>query len=352
MILPDLAKASPDQSHCAELLRQGVVDFFQERSGYVNESDVRNFLLDEQASTSSRTTGGSVKASYGAFAGKVNLSAQQAEASRKLFTKDDAEIVKNEGGFLRDVRTISRDALTAFNQCLQLSSHGIQVEVQVNPDQLGATFTVRHGTHGSTSQLQSLQMFPVGAFVCRGNLAGMANTGGLIDTSALNMTCERKHTLDEKGNPTAPAATIVVETKQGAFRRYFTALRPPPEVKVEPPPPVPSGAVLAFDQESCPEGWEDFNSGAGRVVIGVGKSQGLTERKHLDVGGSETHLLTIDEMPAHDHGGLWGGGESMAGMNNGDRYHTAGHNKIRSDGGGKPHNNMPPFIALRLCRKL
>ena len=29
-------------------------------------------------------------------------------------------------------------------------------------------------------------------------------------------------------------------------------------------PPVPSGAIVAFDLEECPEGWDDFESADGR----------------------------------------------------------------------------------------
>lgn len=121
---------------------------------------------------------------------------------------------------------------------------------------------------------------------------------------------------------------------------------------------VPRGAVMAFDLESCPSGWEPFSRAAGRTVIGVGKGQRdqndkpLTQRSLGDTGGAEQHTLTIPELPKHDHGGVWGGTESVAGMLNSYRTHTQGHKKVEAQGEGKSHNNMPPYVALLYCRKL
>lgn len=42
-------------------------------------------------------------------------------------------------------------------------------------------------------------------------------------------------------------------------------------------------------------------SPAGRVMGIAGSGSGLTPRAIGDVSGSETHTLTIDEMPAHNH---------------------------------------------------
>ncbi len=110
---------------------------------------------------------------------------------------------------------------------------------------------------------------------------------------------------------------------------------------------TPRNAIMAFDQAECPSGWEDFHHARDRFILGAGAkySVGAT-------GGAETHRLTVEEMPSHDHGGIWGGDGGKAGMNNDYAYHSAGHLRIASQGGGRPHNNMPPYIALRWCKKI
>lgn len=124
---------------------------------------------------------------------------------------------------------------------------------------------------------------------------------------------------------------------------------------------VPDGAVIAFDRrDGCPRGWSQFNAGISRVIVGAGKPRSLpsggvdtvlSAREFNEAGGEETVRLTLDQMPTHDHGGLFAGDGNQAGMLNEWTYHAAGYEQIRAQGGSQPHNNMPPFIALYYCKK-
>lgn len=123
---------------------------------------------------------------------------------------------------------------------------------------------------------------------------------------------------------------------------------------------IPKGTVAAFALLECPTGWSDFNEGAGRVIIGVGKGDGLTERKLLDDGGEEMVKLTIKQLPTHSHPYIdtyyydQNVGAPQCQTPKGDgagecRDHTK---ETRPSGENQPHNNMPPFIVLRYCKKL
>ena len=71
-----------------------------------------------------------------------------------------------------------------------------------------------------------------------------------------------------------------------------------------------------------------------------------------NTGGEESHILTINEMPAHSHrisnrdGGTSGWGLTMGGPPNGS---------VSTDpdvGGSQPHLNMPPYFSLAFIMKL
>jgi microcystin-dependent protein len=87
---------------------------------------------------------------------------------------------------------------------------------------------------------------------------------------------------------------------------------------------LPRFTVLAFYSSDIPKGWAPCNGKiyklndkgiaietieggtycpdlSGRMIISTGKGGGLTERKRNDVGGFETHTLSVDEIPSHNH---------------------------------------------------
>lgn len=139
-------------------------------------------------------------------------------------------------------------------------------------------------------------------------------------------------------------ATLIVAAAEGIFGALSSLLGPP----------VPPGAVVAFDGECPKEGWEPYQIGAGRFLLGADKTRDLH-----DEGGSEKHTLTLEEMPIHNHDG---GGFLVA--RNGENTVKSETDKIGKDeinirhglemfamGGGQPHNNMPPYLVVNFCEK-
>lgn len=148
-------------------------------------------------------------------------------------------------------------------------------------------------------------------------------------------------------------------------------------------PSIGEGAVIAYDREAgCPTGWVPFEKGKARVIVGAGEkfmpgfdkgSDGnfLTKRGHLEYGGAEHHTLMVDEITEHEHEyaektngflmhtipgtNLPGGSLLLAISTNGEGRNSLIVEKsggiVGRDGPAKPHNNMPPYIALYFCKK-
>ena len=76
-------------------------------------------------------------------------------------------------------------------------------------------------------------------------------------------------------------------------------------------------------------------------------------------GGESNHTLTIDEMPSHGHRVLY---HKADGTDNRGGYEWSTPNDISDvaitssliehTGGNQPHNNMPPYLAVYMWRRI
>lgn len=68
-------------------------------------------------------------------------------------------------------------------------------------------------------------------------------------------------------------------------------------------------------------------------------------------GGEATHVLTVNEMPAHSHG-LYASDMTGTGGNV-FRYGEYSQRTVqsKSTGGGAAHNNMPPYLAVYVWKR-
>jgi hypothetical protein len=76
-------------------------------------------------------------------------------------------------------------------------------------------------------------------------------------------------------------------------------------------------------------------------------------------GGEATHTLTKDEMPSHNHYAAVSGGTDSYGQNRtaigSFSIKTQGYSDsstIFSAGGGAAHNNMPPYLAVYMWKRI
>ena len=95
--------------------------------------------------------------------------------------------------------------------------------------------------------------------------------------------------------------------------------------------------------------WSAF--GAGKTLVGLDSGDGDFDTAE-ETGGSKTHTLTVDEMPAHKHtvnvsasGALmcYKAGESANGI--------AIDSRVGSTGGGSAHSIVQPYIVTYMFKR-
>jgi microcystin-dependent protein len=91
----------------------------------------------------------------------------------------------------------------------------------------------------------------------------------------------------------------------------------------------------------------------GRVMISAGQGLGISNYAVGEVGGTESTTLTVAQMPSHNHGvsvpdtlvdvHACKGKKCVQGL--------VGQNATttQNTGGGQPHDNRPPYLAMTTC---
>lgn len=135
-------------------------------------------------------------------------------------------------------------------------------------------------------------------------------------------------------------------------------------------PEFPIGGICLWSgsQDNIPNNWVlcDGNNGTpdlrNRFIVGSGDKYQVG-----DIGGEETHVLNVDEMPRHDH--IYGPYDSppsyipynppYLGFTVNAPSSTSGSNYRKKfsvvteyTGNNQPHNNLPPYYALCYIMKV
>jgi len=119
----------------------------------------------------------------------------------------------------------------------------------------------------------------------------------------------------------------------------------------------PQGAIVMWPDESPPEGWAVCDGSNGTpdlrdlFILGAGDTYSSG-----DTGGEKEHQLTIAEMPSHSHGYRR---TNRRNSRRGNRNYNTRQNPMSfrntntgSTGGDQPHENRPPYYALKYIMRL
>jgi microcystin-dependent protein len=138
------------------------------------------------------------------------------------------------------------------------------------------------------------------------------------------------------------------------------------------PGSVPMGTIIAFalSPENIPVGWLPCNGSvipteyqelitalgssntpnlAGQTFVGTGQAASGTTYQLGETGGSETHTLSLLEMPAHAHNYTYTNpiGQESDAFYSGDYWGPASVGGATDEqGGNQPHSIMQPFYVV------
>ena len=119
----------------------------------------------------------------------------------------------------------------------------------------------------------------------------------------------------------------------------------------------PVGAIYMSVSSTSPEilfggKWEQIQN---RFLLAAGSSYTAG-----NTGGEATHTLTKNEMPTHSHEIYSGYGDVVSNVSDAYRYQTWGSSDrgwktgnlgTSNIGGGKAHNNMPPYLVVYMWKR-
>lgn len=347
---------------CTEILRQGVYDTLNEESGTALASQQRAMLCTEDSAESEKSRSGAIGGSYGGFGASVASSRANRNAYKKAMCSDNAS-EEDLRAFARLVKAEASEVVAnSWTKCEEMNAKGVRAELTQD---IGAA-SIGAYVSGASADVMGYDITPsniADQVSCTGSLSKATEDQPVRLLSTFQyLSCKGPVKGDADGRPTsAPGFTINLKTSQGElqyFARSFVRDVTSEEAKhlmnaINQRTEILSSAVLAVEGVDCPQGWESYSAAAGRTIVGAGSGAGLSARVAGKVGGEEDHLLTVAEMPEHTHAGevSTGAGISAAHIANVPGQLTLNRRRIGGAGGSRPHNNMPPFIVMTLCKR-
>lgn len=155
--------------------------------------------------------------------------------------------------------------------------------------------------------------------------------------------------LDHTKNPPQPifyskaeVDKLLEDCKEAAKRAALLAANPVGKLWASDDPTSPASIVGGT--------WERIKD---RFILAAGDTYAAGS-----TGGEATHTLTVDEMPQHNHSIGWR--YSFSSDNTGyPQLISSGNIRVRYEetwsantGGNQPHNNMPPYLAVYIWKRV
>ena len=111
----------------------------------------------------------------------------------------------------------------------------------------------------------------------------------------------------------------------------------------------PVGSIYLSASETSPASlfggtWERIED---RFLLAAGSTYGAGS-----TGGEAAHTLTVDELPSHNHTYTIPGNETGTSWYGASGTAKGAPQSSGDSGGGQPHNNMPPYLAVYMWKRV
>lgn len=220
----------------------------------------------------------------------------------------------------------------------------------VNGHALSADVTVTK-SDVSLGSVDNVQQMPISYLDTDGTLAANSDTKVASQKAVKTFAQPKDSDLTTIAGLTATTNNFM-QAKSSAW-----ASRTPAQVAIDILPYIyPIGCIYTSTNSTNPATslgfgtWSAF--GAGRVPVGFDSGQTEFDTDE-ETGGAKTHTLSTGEIPAHNHnyattrGNIgWTGGSGQ-----GSDPQLGNGNTTVNTGGGGAHNNLQPYIVVRMWKR-
>ena len=192
--------------------------------------------------------------------------------------------------------------------------------------------------------------------------ADISATAAIAFSKLADLTASRALVSDSNGDVSASAVT---STELGYLDGVTSAIQTQLDAKTTQLATLqavyPVGAIYISVSSTNPASifgfgtWVTTNT-TGRMLIGVQSSNSRWDTA-LETGGDEEITLNENQIPSHRHGGIYPSGASGGYSQAFDVDHPQTGADLGSQkyttytGGGQPHDNMPPFVAVYMWQR-
>lgn len=303
------SSAAMSQSDCAALLSDGIFETFRQTSSGYSASQFHQAMCNGTIHSVSRDSSSSAGVNFLGIDFSLGLSTQDAQRFQSFYQQTfcqqaaGAQQAATQNEFV--TRLASREVLTQFNECVRLTSRGLDQSIFVRPDGRLVRFTLSFRKNQPSDPnpiVRNILISPSDAATCTGSIA--ANLA--LDENRYLLQCERNGT---------EAASITIDTSLGTVSKDLPAVPPPPTATDLVMAALPKGTILAFYSRDgrIPVGWALCNGDNGTPDLRDKFLRGTGDIAEVgDPGGALTHKheATVLLPESNRKGSDWHWGET------------------------------------------
>lgn len=183
-----------------------------------------------------------------------------------------------------------------------------------------------------------------------------------------NLINSEKSSLEQKINTETTALenrvnnkinSAITDSEDGIFETLNLDTTIANKIKANNEKNYPVGTILINVSGTSPSSYLGVGSwqkwGQGRVPVGVASYAGDSDFGRVEqTGGERDHILTIEEMPYHRHGGQHGDYGTSSGTYGVMANSNGGGSAVYTDyaGANFSHNNLQPYITCYMWKRV